>query len=512
MQAPLNNPDGATAIRRAKTRRRRIITALVAVVLLAGGVIATVLIVRAHQPNPLANMVTAQVQRGTIVQTISETGTVNAQTNAQVNIASQITGRIKNLYVDIGSHVTAGQVIAILDLPDIVAQYNQSVAALNAAQQVYNQQVSGVGFTQTTTSSDINKAVAALASAQATLKQDTDTLNAQVLVAEAGVNQANATYQNAVVFLNREKELLAKGYVAKQDVDNAQAAANVAAAQLDSAKQNLRLVQVKTATTIQTDEAAVRSAEANLAAARAETANNVIKTQQVAAAAAAVRQAQANVDYAKAEYDKTIIRTPISGTITSLSAQAGDTIIAAGLSSPTLVTVVDLKRLQVDAYVDETDIGGVRLGQAAQVTVDAYPNKIFAGTVVKISQGGALLQNVVTYDTTINLSNPQGLLKPGMTATVSIVVNKHANVLIAPIEAVKYIGTTPVIYVVEGKNKIMPHQVTVGIADNTNTEILSGVSEGQTIILAGYPPSGTAPGAGAIRARGIGGGLSSGQH
>ena len=510
MQTPLNNPDEAAAIRRRKTLRRRIIMAIVVALLLAGVVIAVILILRAREQNPLANMVSAQVARGTIVQTISETGNVNAQTGAQVNIGSQITGRIKELNVDVGSYVQANQIIATLDLPDILAQYQQALAALNAAQQAYNQQVSGVGFTQTATTSDINKAQAALATAQATLRQDTDTLNAQVMAAQAGVNQANATYVNAEVFLKREKELLDKGYVAKQDVDNAQAAANVAAAQLDTAKQNVLVVQTKTATTIETDRAAIHSAEAILAAARSETANNVIKTQQVAAAQAAVEEARANVAFELAQYNKSIIRTPISGTITSLSAQRGDT-VAAGLSAPTLVTVVDLKRLQVDAYVDETDIGDVRLGQAAKVTVDAYPNKTFDGNVVKIAQGGALLQNVVTYDTTIAMTNPRGLLKPGMTATVTIVVSKHENVVVVPIEAVKYIGTTPVIYVAEGPKNMVAHRVQVGIADNTNTEILSGVTPGETIILAGYPPSGAAPGAGGLGARGLGGGLSTGR-
>lgn len=486
MEAPRENTDAA-AVRRRKIRRRRIIS-VAAIIVIAIGIAAAVLLTRPGGQNTLSGMVTARVGRATITQRISATGSVTAQTGAQINIGSQITGRIKNLYVDIGTHVKAGQVIAVLDLPDIRSQLDQSIAAMNAAELAYAQQVSGVGLQQTTTTSDIRKAEASLSSAQATYNQDAQTLNAQVRSAQAAVNQASANYRNAITFLNREKQLLAKGYVAAQDVDNAQTQADVAAAQLDTAQQNLQLTQARTATALQTDRATIQNAQAVLDAARAETAQNTIKSQQVAQARATVQQAQANVAYWQDQWNKTIIRTPISGTVTSLSAQQGET-VAAGLSAPTLVTVADLSRLQVDAYVDETDIGGVHLGQPALITVDAYPNKPFHGHVVKIASSGTLQQNVVTYDTTIAIENPHGLLKPAMTATVSIVVTQHSDVVVVPIEAIKYIGQTQVVYVVQG-TKIVPHPVVTGASDDTNIEIVRGVKPGDTIVLAGYPPSG----------------------
>ncbi len=491
MDEAQGSTDSAAAVRRGKIRRRTIITAIIVVVLLAAVIIGIVLYLRARQANPRAGIVTAQVGRATISQTVSATGTVDAQTGAQVNIGSQITGRVKRLYVDIGTRVQAGQVIAELDLPDITAQYRQSQAALQVAKEAYAQQVSGVGFQRTTTATDISKAQANLATAEATYQQDAQTAGAQVSVARAAVNQAEATAQNAVVFLRREQELNAKGYVATQDVDNARAQANVAAAQLESARQNLQLVTTKTATALRTDRATVASAQAALLAARSETAQNTIKAQQVAGAQAAVAQAQQNVAYWAAQYAKTIIRTPISGTITTLSTQQGET-VAAGLSAPTLVTVVNLDRLQVNAYVDETDIGNVRLGIPATVTVDAYPNVAFPGKVVKIAAGGTLQQNVVTYDTTIALTNLHGQLKPGMSATVTILISRHRDVVAVPVEAVKYIGTTPVVYVIQGKN-VTTRQVVAGISDDSNTEILRGVQPGDTIVLAGYPPNGVNP-------------------
>lgn len=497
----------ASAVRRQKILRRKIITITVSVIVLA--VIAYFIYgIVTRKKNILSGVVTAKVGRATILQKISASGTVDAQTGAQVNIGSQITGRIKDLYVDIGSTVKAGQIIAVLDLPDIVAQYQQATAALQVAKLGHAQQVSGVGQQQTNTRSDIKKAEAEVALAQATYNQDQQTMSAQIDAAQAAVTQAQASYQNAVTFLNREKTLLAKGYVSRQDADNAQTQADVYKAQLAAAQQNVSIVKTKTETTLQTDLATIQNAKAVLTAAQAETAQNIIKTQQVGAAQAGVQQAQANVAYWQAQYNKTIIRTPISGTITTLSTQQGET-VAAGLAAPTLVTVVNLNKLQVDAFVDESDIGSLHVGQQAIVTVDAYPNKQFPGTVVKIASGGTLQQNVVTYDTTIALANPGGLLKPSMSATVSIIVGNHQNVVVVPIEAVKYAGTTPVVYVVNGE-KITPHRVMTGASDDSNTEIRRGIKPGDTIVLAGYPPSNSGPRGGIFGPGGGGGGRPAG--
>jgi HlyD family secretion protein len=194
------------------------------------------------------------------------------------------------------------------------------------------------------------------------------------------------------------------------------------------------------------------------------------------------------VDYWRAQNDKTVIRTPISGTVLSLDVQQGET-IAAGLSAPTLIRVTDLHRLQVDAFVDETDVGSVEVGQPATITVDAYPNRTFRGRVVKIASGATMQENVVTYDTTVTVDNPERLLKPDMTATVRIIVGQRRDVLAVPIEAVKPGPRGQVVYVLEG-TKIVPHRVVTGISNDILTEIIHGLRAGDTIVLAGYQPQG----------------------
>jgi HlyD family secretion protein len=479
------NLDSAAAIRRGKIRRRKILTAALVVVVIA--VIVFVVVGRLRKKdNGAGAMTTATVQRADIQQVISATGSVTAQTGAQVNIGSQITGRIKRLLADVGSRVQAGQVIAELDLPDMKAQLDQAIASLQSSRTQLAQQMSGVGLQQTNVNSDIAKARAGVDSAQAAYVQAQQNTRSQVSAAQAAVTQAQATAKNAQMFLARNQQLLAKGYIAAQDVDNVKAQADVAVAQLDSAEQNLTTTRTTTQAALSTAFSSLQDAKAILAAARAETANNAIKTEQVAQARAAVAQAQAQVAYWNAQWDKTVIRTPISGTVIALDVQQGET-IAAGLSAPTLIRVVDLNRLQVDALVDETDIGNVRLGQRATVTVDAYPNREFAAHVVKIASGSTLQQNVVTYDTTLSLDNPGGLLKPDMTATAKIVVGEHTDVLAVPIEAVKTTTNGQTVYVLRG-DKVTTRKVVTGVSNDTVTQVVKGLREGDTVVLAGYEP------------------------
>lgn len=476
----------AAAIRQHKIRRRKIMSLLVGVVVIA--VLAGIIVDKAkHKKSDNTGITLGQATITTISQKISATGSVTAQTGAEVKIGSQVTGRIKQLDADVGSHVRAGQIIAELDLPDVRAQLVQAQANLSSAQLKLQEQLSGVSLQHTTTASGITQAKASLASAKATYNQAVATANLQISAAQAAVKQAQASAKNARALATRESQLLSKGYIAAQDVETAQSQADVADAQLDSAQQNLNVVKAKTATDVETARSAVNNAAAGLSSANAGTAQNTIKGQQVAEARSAVIQARAQVAVAQAQFDKTIIKTPISGTIVTLDAQQGET-IAAGLSAPTLVQVVALDRLQVDAYVDETDIGNVHVGQEATVSVDAYPNRKFRGHVTKVASVATMQQNVVTYDTTVALDNPGGLLKPDMTATVELVVGQRDNVVAVPIEAVKSGKKGQIVYVVTKPGvDPTPRRVMTGISDDTMTEITRGLKGDETVVLAGYP-------------------------
>ena len=497
--ASVSAPTNAALKRRVRQKTRALPMIVVAVLVVGLGWFGWAKTHPAQDPN--AKLLTAPVTRGDLLETISATGSVTAQTGAQVKIGSQITGTIQRLYADVGSHVTAGQIIAKLNLPDLEAQVAQSEASLGQAQSNLVsaqtrtlQQQTGVGMQRTQTSSAIEQAKAdlraaqarlnsaqataqqqtvqtpqdvlraqtavsvaraALSTAQSNLKQTQASVNLQIANAQEDLNQSKANAANSTSNLKRQQDLNAKGFVADALVDQARAQSLVDQSKIQASQQNVDLIKAKVAADLQTASDQVTQAQQNVAAAQAalataqsgsytvasrqadvQNARAAVNTAQAALRTAlgnttqdqlkdqdvlqaqeavktaqdAVRVAKSQVDYQKAQLDKTIIRSPITGTVLQLAQQQGET-LAAGLSAPTLIVVADLDRLQVDAYVDETDIGKVRVGQEADITVDAFPKAPFKGKVMKIASGSTIQNGVITYDVTFSIEKPSQ--KPG---------------------------------------------------------------------------------------------------
>jgi len=499
-QPAATTPTASPARVRARKARRRLLINLGVLLLVMALAVGFWLSRRSRSPLP-EGLVTGAAERGDLVQTVSATGSVTAQTGAMVRIGSQITGRIKRLHADVGDYMRAGQVIAELDVPDLQAQVRQVEAALALSRSRLAEQMAGVALQDTQTRVEIEKAQAGVSQAQASLRQVEQSASLQLATAQAGVRQSQASADNADSSLKRLRQLFEKGYVAAADVDNAQAQAEVSAAQLVTARENVKLVQAKVDADLVAAQEQLRQAQAALAAARAGVAQHEIKREQVRAAQDAVRQSTAALAQSRAQLDKAFIRSPISGTVLQLAQQEGET-IAAGLSAPTVIIVANLDRLQVEAFVDETDIGQVRLGQPARVTVDAYPDRPFPGRVQKIASGATMQQNVVTYDVTIALENPGRLLKPDMTASVEIEVGRRQGVLMVPVDAVKPTAKGPTVTVMTKQGSGPPSfrvvPVRTGISDGEHIEILQGLRPGQVVVLAGQVPgmsteSGTRP-------------------
>lgn len=158
-----------------------------------------------------------------------------------------------------------------------------------------------------------------------------------------------------------------------------------------------------------------------------------------------LESAQANLEQAKAAFEGSdvnlryaTITSPISGVVVSRNVDVGQT-VAASLSAPTLFEIAnDLRKMQVQASVDEADIGSVKVGQDVTFRVDAFPNDEFRGKVRQVRLAPVITQNVVTYNVIIDVANPKLLLMPGMTATVSIIVAERGNVLRVPVQATKF--------------------------------------------------------------------------
>ena len=199
-------------------------------------------------------------------------------------------------------------------------------------------------------------------------------------------------------------------------------------------------------------------------------------------AEAQVKQAKANLEFAQIQLDYTRIMAPISGVVASVSTQEGET-VAASFSAPTFVTIIDLERLEVWAYVDETDIGRVQEGRQAVFTVDTYSDVDFEGRVTAIYPKAEIQDNVVNYVTIIEITDKKDrILRPEMTTTVSIFLEIRQNVLTVPNKVVHRELGRKYVHVLRG-DQFEKRWVGVGWRDSDYTEIVEGLDEGETVIL-----------------------------
>ena len=211
---------------------------------------------------------------------------------------------------------------------------------------------------------------------------------------------------------------------------------------------------------------------------------------QLAQTAAALRQAETNLRY-------TDIIAPTDGIVISRAVNVGQT-VAATMQAPIIFTIAqDLRAMQVHTSVAESDIGRLKVGMEATFTVDAYPSERFRGRINMIRNAAQVVQNVVTYDAVIEVANPELKLKPGMTATVSVIADRRADVLRVPNAALRFRpdfgaaaapaavdepGTRSVYVLVKGKPE--RRSVRIGLADTRYTEIVGGdLKVGEPVIM-----------------------------
>jgi HlyD family secretion protein len=263
---------------------------------------------------------------------------------------------------------------------------------------------------------------------------DPSLIDAQLEQSRAALANAQASLKLAQANEARSKELYAQDYVARSELDQA----------------------------IQARDAA-RS--------------------QVASAIGQLKRDQANKGY-------TIIKSPVSGVVVSRNVDIGQT-VAASFQTPTLFTIAqDLKRMQIDTSVAEADVGGIRVNQNVNFTVDAFPERVFQGTVFRIRLDSKVLQNVVTYNVVVSVDNPEEILLPGMTAFVNIVIDQKNDILKLPLAALKFRPTEGAagqpgkhVYRLEN-NKAVAVPVQIGISDSKYAELTGGdLKEGDEVIL-----------------------------
>jgi HlyD family secretion protein len=365
---------------------------------------------------------TAKVERGNLRNTVTATGALQAVTTVQVG--SQASGTLAALYVDFNSVVKKGQVIAQIDPGVAKAQVDQSRANLQQARASLQQSLASVTGSRAGVSDAQAKALAARSTVQ----------NSQsgVSGAQANVAVLKAQLDDAQSFLKQQESLMASGVIAKREVDiaatsykTAEARYNQAVAQLNQA---VLSEQSASSAGIAQSQAQVQQSQAQVQQSQA----------QVEQAKAQVQQAEAALRLAEVNLTHTTITSPIDGVVVSRDVNVGQT-VAASLSAPTLFTIAnDLTQMQVIANIDQADIGLVERAKSVRFTVDAFPGRDFDGKIQQMRLNPVNVQNVVTYNVVIDVSNPEQKLKPGMTANLTITIDERNNVLKVPNSALRF--------------------------------------------------------------------------
>jgi HlyD family secretion protein len=346
---------------------------------------------------------TARSERSDLRSVIQATGTLDAVET--VDVGTQISGTVKEIYIDYNSVVKKGQLIAEID--------------------------------------------------SATQQADVAQAEANLMAARADLMNSEAVLANAEKSLARTRKLAEKDLIAKADVD--------------------------------TEEKTYLTSKAQVAASRAR-----------------IAQYQATLDKTKINLGYTRIYSPVDGVVVAKNVEKGQT-VAASYQTPSIAEIAkDLSQMQVEVNVDEADIGGVREGQKATFTVDAHPNDPFDGLVTQVRLSPKTTDNVVTYVVIVKVSNNKGLLMPGMTANVSLIVEERKDVVVVPNSAFRFKpsdpsansgqpgvprmgGQTiaevkaPAVYMLDKKTPVRV-EVKRGITDGQNTEIISGIREGDEVI------------------------------
>lgn len=334
--------------------------------------------------------ITQPIKRCTITEIVEASGTINPVNT--VSVGSTVSGLIKEIYVDFNSEVKKGQLMAQIDPANFEAAVQQNQAQIANAQ-------------------------ANLAKLQAIMDYD---------------------YKMYI----RYKNLYAKNFIAKSELDQAESTYRSDLAQINSAKAQISQYQ------------------------------------------ASLKTALTNLGYTK-------IIAPVDGTVISREIDLGQP-VAASFQAPQLFTIAqDLTEMQIEVNVSEADIGKVKEGQDVTYTLDGYADSLFTGKVTQVRLASTTTSNVVTYSVIVDVKNEDLKLKPGMTANVSIITNKRENVLCLPNMAMKFTPSTDGtkyekqgIWLLE-KNKPVRHEIKTGAGDDDFTELISDDIKEDDLIITG---------------------------
>ena len=348
-----------------------------------------------------------------------------------VKISFKISGRISKRLVDEGDRVIQGDLIAKLEDRELIDQKNRAGASLETAQQRMASLLLTIEKEEKTSADEIQQAEAGLRAAQIRLTQLLNGSRPQeVEQARAEVEQAKAELEKAEKFMERSKYLFERKVVSAQDWDTNRTAYEVAAARYRNAQERYGLVKEgPRKEEIEQAMAEVERAKASLSLAHSKRLQVKVLRQDLETQKALIKEARASLEVALRQLEYSEVFAPVSGVVLIKSAEEGEYLSPGA----TVVTIADLDHPWLKGYVDETDLGRVKLGQKVRIRTDTFPNKTYEGKVSFISSEAEFTPKQVqtqkervklVYRIKVDVDNPKGELKPGMPADGEILIEE----------------------------------------------------------------------------------------
>ena len=393
-----------------------------------------------NQPQ-IIDVTTAQAVIQPIPSYIEATG--NLVSDAQTDVAPAVGGKIVEVNFDIGSYVQTGDVLVRLDSRDANIRLEQAKAQVEQQRQAVQQ-----------AEANVQQAIANLRQTQARLGvKDGETFQIKDF---SQVKTFTAQLELAEKELRRTERLLETGDVSKSAYDQRKSQRDALIGNLDEARSNAA-VAIRA---ISTAQAAVETARAS-----------------VNSAQAAVTTSQTQVDQAQKAITDTVVRAPISGFVSERIADVGE-FVTPNTPNSKVATIVRTSTLRMKIDVPEQSIGKVATGQGVSLQTTAYPDRNFAGTVVRISPG--LNTTARTLSVEAEVQNIDGLLKPGQFATVRITLSKPEPAVMIPVASVRTVGNTNSVFVVKD-GAAREQFVQLGLLENKMIQVKQGVIEGDLV-------------------------------
>lgn len=437
-----------------------------------------------QQAAAMANLQTVQAKRGPLTATIGATGTVRANQTALLNW--QTTGTVEAVQVEMGEEVETGEQLANLKKTSLSQSIILAEAELIDAQQALEQLLEPASqlvlAEAQQTIADAEKAVRdaeyRLSGLQTSADQaDIDAAKATVVILKDRLDKAQERF---APYENKAEDNIIRA--------NLQAAVAQAQQEYDAAVRRLNNLQ-GTASEL---NISIAQADLDVAQASFEDAQERYDELLNGADLEDIQRAETRIAAIEATLGLPVIEAPFNGKITRIETKVGDQVNVGTLA----FRLDDLSHMLVDVGITEVDINQVQLGQEALLEFDGIPGKQYQGIVVEIDPVGTVNQGIVEFTVTIEISEPDASVKPGMTAAVNIIINQLEDVLVVPNRAVRIQNGERIVYVLEN-GQLQPVVVILGVSGDTESEVLDTelqvgdeivINPPQTIEFGGGPP------------------------